>query len=276
MNRRLLTALVALAALMWLDSPARADRIDRLVRILKTDSSYKVRMQVAIALGKLKAKRAVGALIFTLRDPNETVQGVAAAALGQIGDKRALPSLRSLQQRTSNSFVRKQAARAIATIDGGGGGEGAPKPNARFFVTVGKLSNKSGRGGSRLSQIFGDALRKEFSKIPSVTTSWYGGSKPNAGQLRKRRMKGFVLDGSILSLTQKESGGNIEISCNIRVSLATYPGNSMKAFYSGGASTAVSARYFNPSQALGVYKDLIEGAATGARQHIARSYLATQ
>lgn len=232
-------------------------------------------MQVAIALGKLKAKRAVGALIFTLRDPNETVQGVAAAALGQIGDRRALASLRSLQQRTSNSFVRKQAARAIASIGGGGGG-GAPPANARFFVTVGKLSNKSGRGGSQLSKAFGNALRKEFSKVSGVATSWYGGGKPSAAQLRKRRMKGFVLDGSILSLTQKESGGNIEISCSIRVSLATYPGNSMKAFYSGGASTAVSARYFNPSQAFNVYKDLVEGAATGAKQHIVRSFLAHQ
>ncbi|MBW2730885.1 MAG: HEAT repeat domain-containing protein [Deltaproteobacteria bacterium] len=273
MNKRLFTAIIATLSLLWAQ-PAQADRIDRLVRILKTDSSYKVRMQVAIALGKLKAKQAVGALIYTLRDPNQTVQGVAAAALGQIGDRRALSSLRSLKQRTKNSFVRKQAARAIGIIDGGGGS--APPPNARFYVTIGKLSNKSGKGGGQLSKAFGAALRKEFSRVSGVATRWYGGGKPTASQLRKRRMKGFVIDGSILSLSHKQSGGNIEISCSIRVSLATYPGNSMKAFYSGGASTAVSARYFNPSQAFSVYKDLVDGAATGAKQHIVRSFLAHQ
>jgi hypothetical protein len=89
-------------------------------------------------------------------------------------------------------------------------------------------------------------------------------------------MKGFVLDGSILSLSERRSGDSIEISCSIRVSLATYPGNSMKAFYSGGASMEVSASSFRPEYAESIYKEIVEGAAQGAKQHIVRSYLSSQ
>jgi hypothetical protein len=267
--------LLTVVAILLPGRPAFADRVDRLIKILKTDPSYKVRLQVAIALGKLKDKRAVGALIFTLRDSNETVQGIAAAALGQIGDRRAVPSLKALESRTSNSFVRRQAQKALSVLGGGGdgGAGGGIKKGARFFVTVGKLGNKSNKGGKRLSEALGKALTKHFDKSSNVTTTWTGGGKPSAAALAKRRMKGFVLDASILSMTHKQSGSNIEITCAIRVTLSTYPANSMKAFYSGSASMAVPASSFNPQSAYDVYKDLVDGVAGGARQHIMQSYL---
>ncbi|MCK5798884.1 MAG: HEAT repeat domain-containing protein, partial [Deltaproteobacteria bacterium] len=215
-------------------------------------------------------------LVITLRDKNETVQGVAAAALGQIGDKRALKGLRAVVARTSNSFVKSQAQKAIKRLSGGAGGGAGPSPNTRFFVTVGKMSNKSRAGGARLSQVFSAALKRQFGKVRGVATTWTGGKRPSAAALRKRRVKGFVLDGAITRMSQKNAGSSIEISCSIRVSLATYPGNSMKAFYTGGASISVPARGFSSSSAFGIYKDLVEGAATGAREHIVQSYLSHQ
>lgn len=273
--RPVVASVLTTILLLMAATSAHADRIDRLIQILRTDPSYKVRLQVAITLGKLKDKRSVPALLRTLRDENETVQGVAAAALGQIGDSRAVPGLKALLGRTSNSFVKGQAVRALGRL-GGGGGSGSPPANARFYVTVGKMKDKTGKGGKKLSQAFARALLKEFSKVRSVATSWAGGGKPSASALSKRRMKGYVLDGAITQLSHRQNGSNIEVSCSIRVSLATYPDNSMKAFYSGGASMAVPSRGFDPSNAYGLYKDLVEGAATGAQQHIVQSYLSHQ
>ena len=71
-------------------------------------------------------------------------------------------------------------------------------------------------------------------------------------------------------------GDEYEIFCSIKVSLATFPGNSMKAFYSGGASMMVSVRGFKAEYEQGLFKDVLEGAAQGARQHIMASYLNSQ
>ncbi len=274
-NRRLPILLGLLVALVALGAarPARAqDRIAKLIKILETDSSYKVRLQVVIALGKLKDRRAVPALLRALSDENYTVRGVTCASLAQIGDKTALASLKKVASGDSEEFVRSQAEKAVKALSGGGG---SPPSGARFYITVGKISNKSPKGGGQATKALSDALLKEFSRVSGVATDW-GGRVPSGAELTKAKVKGFVLDGSILSLTATKSGGNVEISCNIKVSLSTFPGNSMKAFYSGGASTEVSASSFRPDQEDGLYRDVLEGAAQGAKQQIVQSFLSTQ
>jgi len=256
-----------LALLTGWPAGAQTNRIDQLVRILQTSDSYKVRLQVVITLGKLKDRRAVPALVGALKDDNYTVRGIAATALGQIGDNSALPALKRLYKSDKNSFVKSQAKKAIQALSGGG--SDGPPAGSRFFITVGKISNKSGVGGTQLADDFKHALLKEFGRVPGVATPW-SSQNPSPAVLRKHRLTGFVLDGAILSATSKSSGSGFELSCSIKVSLSTFPGNSMKAFYTGGASMQVDK--VQPRD----YKDIVEGAAQGAREHIARSYLSTQ
>src|SRR3954454_12443612 len=92
--------------------PAVADKIDDLTRALTTDPSYKVRVQAALVLGKLKDKRAVPALQVALKDENESVRGVAAGSLGQIGDKSAAAALQEAVNDPSE-FVRNQAKKGL-------------------------------------------------------------------------------------------------------------------------------------------------------------------
>ena len=108
-----------------------------------------------------------------------------------------------------------------------------------------------------------------------MVTPWSDRS-PSAADLTKLKLKGFVLDGTILSVTRKLVGDSYEFACDIKVSLATYPGNSMKAFYTGGASLSVSASGFSSKHEEGIHRDIVEGAAQGAREHIAQSYLSSQ
>jgi hypothetical protein len=268
----LLAILVLPLSLLVLSDRADAqDRVNRLIQILQADSSYKVRMQAAITLGRLKERRAVPALIRALGDDNETVRGVTCAALAAIGDARAIPELKRRAREDSNAFVRAQAEKAVKTLAGAGG----PPAGARFFLTLGKLTNKASKGGSQATRVLGDALMKEFSRVSGVATDW-GGRLPSGAELSKRKVKGFVLDGSILSLTARRTGSSVEISCSIKVSMATFPGNSMKAFYTGGASTEVSASSYRPEAEDGLFKDVLEGAAQGAREHIVQSFLNTQ
>ena len=244
-------------------------RVERLIRILRTDPSYKIRIQVAASLGQLRARKGVPVLIQALNDRHQTVRGVAAAALGKIGDVRALDPLQNLAERTRNSFVRRQAKRAIKRL----AKIRRAQPQRRIFVAVGRMSNHSGKGGPSMSQALSSALIRAFGSEKGIRS---GGHRPTQQDLVKQGMRGFVVDGSIVSLSQRRKGRDIEISCSIKVSLATYPQNSMKAFYSGGASTAVPAKTFRPEEASDIYRELVEGAAEDAKRHIVQAYLAKQ
>ena len=78
--------MLALAVVAALAAPARADKVDDLVRDLKTGSDYKVRLSAALSLAKLGDKRAIPAFVIALNDKDKTVRGAAAVSLGKLVD----------------------------------------------------------------------------------------------------------------------------------------------------------------------------------------------
>ncbi len=74
-------------------TPGRPEAVDALVRLLG-DPDYGVRYNSADGLSHLRSRRAVPALIAVLeKDPDESVRGHAAWALGQTGDPVAVEPL---------------------------------------------------------------------------------------------------------------------------------------------------------------------------------------
>lgn len=266
-----------LASAIWAvgiltSNTAFADRISRLVEILETDPSYKVRVQVALALGKLKDPKAVQPLIRALKDPHHSVRAIAAASLGQLNDRKAVPELQQRLRVEKDRFVKAQIKKAIALLE-----EVSIDiaPGTRFFITLGKTSSASTRGGTELANFFGQTLIKEFRQMSGFAIGNVEAGHVNA--LKKKNIQAFILDGAITELTHTPSGNEVEVSCQIKVSLSTFPDNSMKAFYTGGAGTIVSARSLtDPKSAQEIYRDVIAGAAQGAREHIINSYFRHQ
>ncbi|HVR64845.1 MAG TPA: HEAT repeat domain-containing protein, partial [Polyangia bacterium] len=99
-------------------------KIDELCHALLEDTNYKVRVQAALVLGRLRDLSAVPSLTRALDDPNKTVRAIAAQALGQIADPSALDPLKALLRRESDAFVRKETEKAVALL-GSTGGPGA-------------------------------------------------------------------------------------------------------------------------------------------------------
>ncbi len=82
------------------------------ILIDKTKSALEQSM-AAKTLGKKKDKASVDALIKGLKDDNVTVRAACAWALGEIGDKKALPALREITTKdTSQSKRLISAAKA--------------------------------------------------------------------------------------------------------------------------------------------------------------------
>lgn len=68
-------------------------------------------------MGNLRAKPAVRALIGLLEDEHYQVRSAAAAALGEIGDRVALPALRKAA-RDPQAMVRSEAEAAVERLGG--------------------------------------------------------------------------------------------------------------------------------------------------------------
>src|SRR5947207_660294 len=71
--------------------------------ILTADPSWRVRLQAAVVLGKLRDGRAVPSLLRALGDENETVRGLSAQVLGDLGDSAAIAALEQVHKRDRKS-----------------------------------------------------------------------------------------------------------------------------------------------------------------------------
>lgn len=82
--------------------------------LLNDNEDLIVRGRSALMLGKLKDQRAVDALIRALRAPGHQTPVHAAEALGNIGDRRAIPHLLALLNETTSGKDKARDAALVA------------------------------------------------------------------------------------------------------------------------------------------------------------------
>jgi HEAT repeat protein len=66
---------------------------------------WQIREKAVVALGALKMRTAVSALLYALDDPSPEVRSAAASVLGRLGDPRALPALASAMEHGVNGAM---------------------------------------------------------------------------------------------------------------------------------------------------------------------------
>ena len=270
-RRRLLLALGIVAICLGCPRPAVADRIDKLIKILGSKPAYKVRLQVVLVLTRLRPRRAVPALVMALNDPKPTIRGLAATALGKIGDIKALAGITKRLKQEQHAFARgelKGALKLLQVLKKG------PPRGTRFFITTGKMVDNT-EEGAELVKMMSEVLDRELAKEAGIVTYW-AGRNPKQSELRRRRIKGFILDGSIIGLSRKQVGNQTEITCKIKITLSTYPGNSMRVFVTRSASMRIPKMPPNAARAAAQYRDVLEGALVAAKQDLVRTYLSRQ
>src|SRR5579871_5914778 len=165
----------ALVLALALAAPARADKVVDLSRALTTDPDFKVRVTAAVVLSKLRDRRSEPALIAGLDDKNETVRGMAAAALGNLGDPAAIAPLERVQTDRSD-FVRARAREALAMLrprDAMAGiqlGAALPSPRKRTVVlALGALHDNSRRATPAMLQRLRETLVKQIGDAPAFS-----------------------------------------------------------------------------------------------------------
>jgi HEAT repeat protein len=90
----------------------------RLIEALKVDTSYKVRLQAAVFLGRADDDRAFEPLVSVLStDEHYTVRAAAATALANLSDPRAISHIIKRVATDPDPFVREEATRALGKYD---------------------------------------------------------------------------------------------------------------------------------------------------------------
>ena len=253
---------VALALAVCAPGVARADRVDELVQSLLGDSSYKVRTQAAIVLGKLGDQRAVAGLVEALKDESDAVRGAAASSLGKLGDPSCTGALGGLRNDAS-SFVRDAVAKSLALLEHpatpGKPPPGRAAPGAHFYIAVDVPA--SAKASEDAARALREALSGEIAKLPLVTTTLDAAPTPSA--LAARKLSGFTLRGNITRL--KLTGD--ELDCDVALTIVTI--GAQQILRATATASAGVPGVTNPADASAT-RDCLGGAAQALAEDVGK------
>jgi hypothetical protein len=211
------------ASVLFSSSFARAQGadIDRLVKNLSSSDDFRVRTQAALALGASKTARAVEPLCSALSDANTTVRAAAAAALGKL----SLGGGECLSRRLSSepSDVVKSAIRRA--LEAAGEAEPAFAPDTRFYVAIGKTTDKTGRSGDEVHRLVRKGIMNGASQLGGVLIA---PASETEEQAKKRlsgraKIKAFYLSPRV---PPPEYTGS-DLIVRLEIGIFTYPDKSM-------------------------------------------------
>ncbi|MGC4089586.1 MAG: HEAT repeat domain-containing protein [Polyangiaceae bacterium] len=239
---------------------ARADDADvsRALPNLRHED-FRVRTQAALALGASKSQRAIGPLCQALGDDNLSVRAAAAAALGRL----SLGGDDCLEKRLSNEDNKTVKAAIEKALEQFDGGEPVFTPDVRYYVAVGKLTDKSGRSGNALERLVRKSVASSGSGIPSFALA-PGHETPARAKERiakRPKVKAFFLSPRLPPF--EYSDGNLTV--RLEVAMFSYPEKAMLG--------AFSVRLTQPdvaSQDTGSENELVSLAAERALEKFSR------
>lgn len=213
------------AVLTSIASLASADDVGKLRDQLLSSDDFRVRTQAALALGASKNKKAVDVLCKGLDDASTTVRIAAAAALGKL----KLGGTSCLEKRLdaeSNGGVKSSIKKSLALMKSGERPEPVITGSTKYYVAIGKTTDKTGRNGDGVDGIVRDSMEKAASSLNGCVVA---PEKESASQAKQKldkwkRVKGFYL----LPKVTEPSYANGNLVVKLEVAIFTYPNKALK------------------------------------------------
>lgn len=219
---RALSVLVFLGALLSSAvASAQTNDVERLIYNLANSEDFRVRTQAALALGASKNERAVQPLCGGLGDLNTTVRAAAAAALGRLALRAGQECLEKRLGSEQSDVVKQTIQKALDAIkNGAGGAEPVFASDTKFYISIGKTTDKTGRGTTEVEGIVRTAMTAKVGQMAGCLAAPDG---ETPAQAKKRlaahpKVKGFFLSPVI---TTEYSGDSLKVK--IDLAMATYP-----------------------------------------------------
>jgi hypothetical protein len=245
-------ALSALVAPVLIASTAHADgRVAFLAARLQYPPTagqaddFRVRTNAALALGATDDDGAVSPLCGGLDDPNELVRQAVAVALKRLARESSRDCLKRRVSIEANASVKVQVQKAIEALDAAGASPGgssgssgasggaATATNAKYYVSVSKVTNNTTRSASDVERIVHGAIASKLSELGEYQLAPPGETNDAAkAALTKRRLKGYFLGVSVDKLDY--SDGNLRV--RVKIAVFSYPGRDLRGEVPAGAT----------------------------------------
>ncbi len=220
---RALSVLVFLGVLLSSAvASAQTSDTERLIYNLANSEDFRVRTQAALALGASKIERAVPPLCSALGDLNTTVRAASAAALGRLALRSGQECLEKRLGIETSDVVKETIKKALEVIKNGGpaGAEPVFATDTKFYISIGKTTDKTGRGTPEVEGIVRSSMISKVGQTPGWLAAPAGETQAEA---KKRltahpKVKGFYLSPVI---TAEYAGDSLKVK--IDLAMATYP-----------------------------------------------------
>jgi hypothetical protein len=254
-----------LIALAVAPAPATArpqPRIDDVEHSLLFDPSYKVRVDAALVLGRLRQQRSVAPLITALKDPQPAVRASAVRALGFIptaGSREAVTA--SLHDPAP--IVRHMARFALRQL-GPAADDATPlppgepgirrRPVSKPSFDVKPVGDPDRQAGPALRSHMRDFLVDQLRPFGDVAF----GEHPAT----------YAIDGIIKTLSIDTDGPAVEVRCTVQLVVSRQPGGGVFMTTSGEATVMKPRRQWRPHLRASLELTALEAAVRGASEDL--------
>jgi len=240
---RFAAVIAGLAVALRLAPALAAPPIDEVEDALAHDRSYKVRVEAAIVLGRLRQSRSVPALIGALRDPNPAVRATAVRSLGQIGSPIAkdavakalvdpVPLVRHMAKDAMRQLGGEEAVGETPPAPTPGAPAIRARPGKKLSFEIKPMGDQSKRAGNALRSHMRDFLVARLRPFGDVTPAAHEGM--------------YAVDGVIKHLEMKSGPGDVEVSCAVQLVVSRQPGGGVFLLTSGEATVQKPRRQWRP------------------------------
>lgn len=264
-GRTLASVSMALGAVLLIAAASVAQDRATLIRSLHNASDFRVKVQVAFAMGNQGDSAYRPHLERALRDSNPAVRAAAATALGRLGDRAALSALRRAK-RDSSASVRMQAERSIERLNEapeptppaqaprattGTNGRyptvavvpearsGTPWNRVRYVIVLGDISDRS---NTRAGRAVIGTLREEMKAALTVHRGVKVFDSPamiderDRRQIERRRLPKLRLEGNVVDIDRRRQRSEVSVRAEVRLVLLSEPGRDLRGMMSGAAT----------------------------------------
>jgi hypothetical protein len=261
--RRPLVALSFVVMLAISGAPARAEvpQIEDVEESLVRDPSYKVRVDAALILGKLRQQRSLPALLAGAKDGHPAVRAASVRALGLTGGPGAREAVLTALHDPTHT-VRHMAREALRNL----GGIDESTPAAPGTPTI---RRRAGRQLSFEVRPVGDprnqadpVLRSHMRDFLVQQLRPVGDIAPQEGQAT------YAVGGVIKNLTVARGGPDVEVICAVQLVVMRQPGNALFLMTMGEGRVQRPKRQFRPQLQASMELEAVEVAVRGASEDL--------